>query len=342
MKNRYDSVETTSTKNRQPRSPCIQLIHSRLLGKRMSGQSLVNHRSMPIPTPLRLALTSRSDGYEVELIRECVIEFLQRQPGVTLNVFGSPDELDLDQQLTDIVIVLGGDGTILRTCRKLGSNQRPILGVNLGTLGFLADLSPDEFQDKFPQILAREYQVINHLMFECSLQHADGTFEKYLGLNEVSVLAGSALRILHINLAIEGEPVTTYRCDGLIVSTPVGSTAHSLAAGGPLLRQDLQAFVITPICPHTLTNRPLVDRADCVYTLTLPEIPQGATLVIDGQVKQLLCPGDRIEIRKAPVCFQLARLPDHSYYGTLHRKLGWGGQPEFENRDRSRKSRDKI
>jgi NAD+ kinase len=306
----------------------------------MSGQSLVNHRSMPILTPLRLALTSRSDGHEVESIRASVIEFLLRQPGVELSVFGSPDELDLDHRQTDIVIVLGGDGTILRTCRRLGSHQRPILGVNLGTLGFLADLSPDEFQEKFPRILAREYQVVDHLMFECRHHHADGTSEKYLGLNEVSVLAGSALRILHINLAIDGEPVTTYRCDGLIVSTPVGSTAHSLAAGGPLLRQNLQAFVITPICPHTLTNRPLVDRADCVYTLTAPEFPQGATLVIDGQIKQLLCPGDRIEIRKADVCFQLARLPDHSYYGTLHRKLGWGGQPEFENRDRSRMLRN--
>ena len=300
----------------------------------------MNHRPASTQIPFRIALTSRSDGHEVELIRGIVIDFLRQQPEVELQIFGSPDELNLDEGQTDIVIVLGGDGTILRTCRRLGTHQRPILGVNLGTLGFLADLSPDEFQEKFPRILAREYQIVDHLMFECRLERLDGSHEQYLGLNEVSVLAGSALRILHINLAIDGEPVTTYRCDGLIVSTPVGSTAHSLAAGGPLLRQDLQAFVITPICPHTLTNRPLVDRADCVYTLTAPEMPQGATLVIDGQIKQLLCPGDRIEIRKAAVCFQLARLPDHSYYATLHRKLGWGGQPEFENRDRSRISRN--
>ena len=286
-------------------------------------------RLMPNPTPLRLALTSRSDGDVVESIRASIIEF------------GSPDELKLGRQQTDIVIVLGGDGTILRTCRQLGSHQRPILGVNLGRLGFLADLSPNEFQEKFPRFLAREYQVINHLMFECRLLRDDGSQEKYLGLNEVSILSGSALRILHINLAIDGEPVTTYRCDGLIVSTPVGSTAHSLAAGGPLLRQDLQAFVITPVCPHTLTNRPLVDRADCVYTLTAPEIPEGATLVIDGQIKRLLQPGDRIEIRKAAVNFQLARLLDHSYYATLHRKLGWGGQPEFENRENLVRSQTK-
>ena len=146
-------------------------------------------------------------------------------------------------------------------------------------------------------------------------------------MNEVAVLSGAALRILQVHLAINGQDVTTYSCDGLIISTPVGSTAHSLAAGGPLLRQDLQAFVITPISPHTLTNRPLVDRADSVYSLTLPEVPEGATLVIDGQIKLPLRSGDRIEVRKAPVNFQFARLSDHSYYATLHKKLGWGGQP---------------
>ena len=284
------------------------------------------------PTKFHLALTSRSDGEVVDSIRASIIGFLRNQTDVELHVFGSPDELDLGHQHIDMVIVLGGDGTILRTCRQLGSNQRPILGVNLGRLGFLADLSPNEFQVMFPRFLARDYQVIHHLMFECRLIRADGTQQKHLGLNEVSLLTGSALRILHIRLAINGEPVTTYRCDGLIISTPVGSTAHSLAAGGPILRQDLQAFVITPICPHTLTNRPLVDRADCVYTLTVPDVPQGATLVIDGQIKQLMQPGDRVEIRRADVSFQLARLLDHSYYDTLHRKLGWGGQTEYENR----------
>ncbi len=288
---------------------------------------------MAINTQLRLALTSRSGGDGVDAVRTSIINFLMSQPGVKLSVFGSPDELQLGRRQTDLVIVVGGDGTILRTCRQLGSLQRPLLGVNMGRLGFLAELSPNEFREKFTHILAREYQIVHHLMFECRLRRADGSQQKYLGLNEVTVHAGAALRILHIDLAIDGEPVTTYRCDGLIVSTPVGSTAHSLSAGGPLLRQDLQAFVITPICPHTLTNRPLVDRADCRYTLTSPEFPRGATLVIDGQVKEPLRQGDRIEIRKAPVTFQLARLPDHSYYATLHRKLGWGGQTHVEKRE---------
>lgn len=283
--------------------------------------------------PFRVALTSRSDGEGVELVRASIIDFLRDQRGVKLSVFGSPDELELGRKQIDLVIVLGGDGTILRTCRRLGFHQRPLIGVNLGRLGFLADLSPNEFKAVFPRFLAREYQIVEHLMFECRLRRADGSQQKYLGLNEVSVHAGAALRILHLDLSIDGESVTTYRCDGLIISTPVGSTAHSLGAGGPIIRQVLQAFVITPICPHTLTNRPLVDRADCVYTLTSPEFPVGATLVIDGQIKEPLRSGDRVEIRKASVSFQLARLPDHSYYATLHRKFGWGGQPHYEKRD---------
>ena len=167
-------------------------------------------------------------------------------------------------------------------------------------------------------------------MFECRLIHADHSVETFLGLNETSVQTGAALKILKIALHIENELVTTYSCDGLIVSTPVGSTAHSLAAGGPILRQDLQAFVITPISPHTLTNRPLVDRADRIYRLSMPEVPEGATLVVDGQIKRPLLPGDQIEVRKADVTFQLARLAGHSYYDTLHRKLNWGGGPNYD------------
>ncbi len=230
-----------------------------------------------------------------------------------------------------MVVVLGGDGALLRACRQLGSRQLPILGVNLGRLGFLADLSPQQFRDNFAAIQAREFKVVEHLMFECIHRHADQTSETYLGLNEVALSSAASLRMLDIHLAIDGEPVTTYSCDGLIVSTPVGSTGHSLSAGGPILRQELQAFVITPICPHTLTNRPVVDHADCVYTLTVPNVPEGAMVVVDGQIKRPLAEGDAIEVRRAPVTFKLARLPEHSYYATLHRKLGWGGQPRYRS-----------
>ena len=275
---------------------------------------------------LRLAVTIRDESPRVMDACNSLVEFLSRESGVRLSLLGTPDQIKVGRRQIDLVLVLGGDGTILRTCRQLGARQLPIMGINLGRLGFLADLSPDEFQSRFQEIRAREFTVVPHLMYTCRLLREDGTHESHLGLNEVAVQSGAALRILHVHLAIDGQDVTTYSCDGLIISTPVGSTAHSLAAGGPLLRQDLQAFVITPISPHTLSNRPLVDRADSLYSLTLPpDVPEGTTLVIDGQIKLPLRCGDRIEVRKAPVNFQFARLADHSYYATLHKKLGWGG-----------------
>jgi NAD+ kinase len=219
---------------------------------------------------------------------------------------------------------------MLRACRQLGTTQLPILGVNLGRLGFLTDLSPQEFKDRIGCIENREYHVVHHLMFECEHQRADGARERMLGLNEVAILSGASLSMIDVELAIDGERVTTYSGDGLIISTPVGSTAHSLSAGGPILRQDLQAFVITPVNPHTLTNRPLVDDARCTYTMRVTRGWEGVTLVVDGQIKQPLQSDDVVTVRKADVTFQLARIPGHSYYRTLHRKLGWGGQPRYE------------
>lgn len=280
-------------------------------------------------TPLRLIVLARDQSPRVQNAWTEIGEFLRGQPGVEIVAAEVTEDLHFDGIDADLVVVLGGDGAILRACRKLGTRQLPILGVNLGRLGFLADLSPEEFRESFATIRDRQYTVAEHLMFVCELRHADGTTERHLGLNEVAVSSAGSLRMLDVHLAIDGDPVTTYSCDGLIVSTPVGSTAHSLSAGGPILRQDLACFVITPICPHTLTNRPLVDTADCVYTLTVPQVHDGTMVVIDGQVKQALQQGDVIEVRRAPVTFKLARIPGHSFYATLHRKLGWGGQPRY-------------
>jgi NAD+ kinase len=255
-------------------------------------------------------------------------QFLKQQ-AVVIVAIDLGTGLDFAALQADLVVVLGGDGAILRACRQMGANQLPILGVNLGRLGFLADVSPAEFRQQFSHIQNRAYQVVQHLMFECIVTRADGLAQSYLGLNEVVVSSGAALRMIDVRLAINGEQVTTYSGDGLIVSTPVGSTAHSLSSGGPILRQDLDAFVITPICPHTLTNRPLVDSADCTYSLTAPDAPEGTMLVIDGQIKLPLAAADRIDIRRAPVRFQTAKLPESSYYATLHRKLGWGGQTHY-------------
>ena len=283
-------------------------------------------------SPLKLIVLARGDVERVQRVSRELVEFLHSQSGVEVAALVESETESLEAIDADLVLVLGGDGAILRACHQLGRHQRPILGVNLGRLGFLADLSPDEFREIFPLIVQRQFRVVEHLMFECSLRKADGSTETFLGLNESIVSAANSLQMIEVRLTINGELVTTYSCDGLIISTPVGSTAHSLSAGGPMLRQDLTAFVITPICPHTLSNRPLVDGPDGIYSLSLTESAKDALLVVDGQYRRSLHVGDTVEVRRAPVTFKLAKLPGHSYYTTLQRKLGWSGQPHYPNR----------
>jgi NAD+ kinase len=232
---------------------------------------------------------------------------------------------DLSQIDADYAVVLGGDGAILRAAKQMAYRQLPVLGVNLGRLGFLADLTPEEFVDLLPTLAQRKVSLVEHLMFECSLVRGQQTREKVLGLNEAAVLGGSPFAILDIHLYVDAELVTTYSCDGLIVSTPVGSTAHNLSAGGPILRKDLQAFVISPISPHTLTNRPVVDSANRVYELIVPRPLEGTAVVVDGRVMSNLEPNDRIRIERAAPQFQLVEAHGHGYYRTLREKLGWGG-----------------
>ena len=232
----------------------------------------------------------------------------------------------------DLVVVLGGDGSILRGCRQLGASQKPIVGINLGRLGFLADLTTEDFCRNLEQLINGQYDIVEHLMFECQHRLEDGSIKTDLGLNEVTITSGSSLKMLDIKLEIDFEPVTTFSCDGLIISTPVGSTAHNLSAGGPILRQDLQAFCITPICPHTLTVRPIVDSAERTYGLTVPAAPEGVMLVIDGQISRAFGPGDHVTVKRANATFKLVHFPGHSYYSTLHRKLGWRGQLDYRER----------
>jgi NAD+ kinase len=280
---------------------------------------------------LHILIVAPPAAPRVQAARGELIAVLRENPNLQLVGVLEEQPAPGAQWSAELAIVLGGDGAILRACRWFGEHQLPILGVNLGRLGFLADLSPQEFRERVGCLERREFQIVPHLMFTCEHRRADGTTTHCLGLNEVAVLAGASLSMIDVELEIDGELVTTYSGDGLIISTPVGSTAHSLSAGGPILRQNLSAFVITPVCPHTLTNRPLVDDADCSYTLRVPRAPDGVTLVVDGQIKEPLGPGDAVTVRKAPVTFQLVRIAGHSYYGTLHRKLGWGGQPRYEN-----------
>jgi NAD+ kinase len=246
--------------------------------------------------------------------------------GVSLDFAAALPDCD-----AEMAVVLGGDGSILRAAHQMGHRQLPVIGVNLGNLGFLADLQPEELDDVLPEVAAGRHRVIDHLMLECTVVRDGQPGEPALGLNEVSVLAGPPFAILDVRLYVDGDLVTTYSCDGLIVSTPVGSTAHNLSAGGPILRKDLQALVISPISPHTLTNRPVIDSAERTYEMVVPDPHEGTTLVIDGQVQGPLTARDRVRIVRSDACFQLVEVADRGYYRTLREKLGWGGRLRLPN-----------
>lgn len=275
---------------------------------------------------MRILVLGNASRPGVKEEAERLLPFLRQHCGVV--AFDLFQEQDLSTLKADLALVLGGDGAILRAARQMGYHQIPVLGVNLGKLGFLADLSPEELRTCFSRVLRGEYRITCHLMFECQV-HGPGENRTFLGLNEVVIQAGFPFHMIDLDLVLDGETVTRFSGDGLILSTPVGSTGHNLSAGGPILSQELSAFVITPICPHTLTNRPVVDSADKVYTISIRRAAAGTAVIVDGQEIIPVTVQHRITVRRAPVCFQLVKVPGRSYYQTLRDKLRWGTQPNY-------------
>jgi len=232
----------------------------------------------------------------------------------------------LDQFEPDVALVVGGDGSMLRAARRMGDRQVPALGINVGKLGFLADIQPDEIDVVLPDVMAGRCHVINHLMFQCQILREDQSILETLGLNETAILGGPPFRLMDVELLIDDEHVTIYRCDGLIISTPVGSTAHNLSAGGPIVRKNLNAFVIAAVSPHALTVRPVVDTADRTYEMRASNSSQAPHVVVDGVEIHQLASQDRVIIRRARPQFQLIEVAGHGYYRTLREKLGWAGR----------------
>ena len=235
----------------------------------------------------------------------------------------------------DMAIVMGGDGSILRAARAMREHQIPVLGVHLGKLGFLADIQPEQLEASLQKISNGRYRIIDHLMMRCQVFENDQLICDETGLNETAILGGPPFSIQQIDLYVDAEFSTSYRCDGLIVSTPIGSTAHNLSAGGPILRKNLQAFVISPISPHTLTMRPVVDTADRVYEIVVPEPNDSTCVVLDGQVLSKLDSRHRVRIQRADSVFRLIEIEGKGYYRTLREKLGWGGAIDHRKTDQS-------
>lgn len=224
----------------------------------------------------------------------------------------------------DLLIIVGGDGTLLSVARSLGRTQTPLLGVNLGSLGFLTEFTLNDLEESLETILAGQFEIDRRMMLRIDVERDGAPRRGYRVLNDAVINKGALARILDIELRVDGHRIALYRADGLILSSPTGSTAYCLSAGGPIVHPGMQAIVAIPICPHTLTNRPLVIPGNLVLEARVRNAAENVFLTLDGQTGFPLGGEDRVRVRRAAQGVRLVTLPGRSYFQVLRRKLRWG------------------
>ena len=227
-------------------------------------------------------------------------------------------------ELVDIILVFGGDGTFLGVARLACEHGTPILGINLGGLGFLTEITVDEIYPMMERILSGDYEIEDRQMLRTTVRRGKTGAKHYEVLNDVVINKEAVARIIDLEIYIEGSHVTTYKADGIILSTPTGSTAYSLSAGGPIVHPALPVTIITPICPHTLTNRPLVVSNEMKVEIKITTQEPDTYLTLDGQIGIRLKTGDVIEVRKSDTVVKLIKSPFRDYFTILKTKLMWG------------------
>jgi NAD+ kinase len=227
-------------------------------------------------------------------------------------------------EAVEMVVVLGGDGTLLAAARALQKKQVPILGVNLGGLGFLTEITLAELYPMLEAILRGDYKTDERMLLEARVWRKNKVADTFQVLNDVVINKGALARIIELETSVDQEYLTTFRSDGLIISTPTGSTGYSLSAGGPIVYPSLPSIIITPICPHTMTNRPILVPNEAVVTVTLCSAGQEVFLTLDGQVGFKMELHDRVEVKKGEGFVRLIKSPARGYFEVLRQKLMWG------------------
>ena len=227
-------------------------------------------------------------------------------------------------EVCDLVVVVGGDGSLLGAARVLARNDVPVLGVNRGRLGFLADVSPDEIEPRISEVLDGHYRIEKRFLLDATVKHAGEPVGMADALNDVVVNSGTSAKMIEFDLYIEGEFVYRQRSDGLIISTPTGSTAYSLSGGGPIMHPRLDAIVLVPMFPHTLSSRPIVVDGNSEIKIVICDSNQKPIPVTcDGQVNLTAQPGDTVYVNKKPHKLKLIHPLNHSFYASCRDKLGW-------------------
>ena len=224
----------------------------------------------------------------------------------------------------DLIVVLGGDGTMIATARMIGERDVLVLGINYGGLGYLTDFRIEELFPALETIVTGDYEIDRRVMLDAELSHDGEVTTRGRVLNDVVINKAALARIIEIEVKLNGLFVNSFRADGLIVSTPTGSTAYNLSAGGPIIFPSMNAVVLTPICPFTLTNRPIVVPDAAEIELRLKDENEGVVLTFDGQTGYSLTAGDRVLIRKSATTFNLVKPANRNYFDVLRNKLKWG------------------
>jgi NAD+ kinase len=224
----------------------------------------------------------------------------------------------------DLVVVLGGDGTMISAARLLGDTEIPVLGINYGSLGYLTEFRIEEMFPALEQVLAGDFSLDKRITLDVQHLRGDEVLSKNRVLNDVVINKAALARIIEINVRLNGYFVNSFRADGLIVATPTGSTAYNLSAGGPIIYPSMNTMVLTPICPFTLSNRPIVVPDEARIELSLETSNEEVALTLDGQVWFGLENGDTVKISKSPTTFNLIQPPNRNYFEVLRDKLKWG------------------
>jgi NAD+ kinase len=225
----------------------------------------------------------------------------------------------------DLLVVLGGDGTILHLVGQLGENIKPVFGINMGALGFLTCSSSNAYAEAVECIAAGKMVFSERTLLDVAVKMPAGESSRMIALNDVVLSRGEVSRLVRLKTTVNGETLTEFNADGLIVATPTGSTAYSLSAGGPILAPESGAFVITPICPHVLTNRSIIVDEDAVIGIEVTEREYPVFLTVDGREPLRIGTGTAVEIRKSNRVLPLASLPGVSFFGVVRQKLKWSG-----------------
>lgn len=281
---------------------------------------------------LTIGVIPNKEKKDVHVLLDQVVRFFKDKdvrlvlPEQEALIFGYPElavKSILEMPLA-LALTLGGDGTLLSACRLLAKRNIPVCGVNIGRLGFLADIELSEIESKLEKILQNEYRIEDRLMLDAMIRRQGAMLYAGSAINDVVVTKGGFSRMIRLGLTINDCAVAKYQADGLIVSTSTGSTGYSLSAGGPIVHPGLRVILITPICPHTLHARPLIISEDDETKIHIDASHQDIVLTIDGQVSHPLMPEDEVIVLKSARVARVIKFEDKNYYQTVRNKL-WRG-----------------